>query len=287
MTLGALGPPVPPSRAGLLAWAREALRLAGKGAPSRRLGQHFVVDPSVVAAFLRELEAWRGSDMAEVGAGPGTLAFYASPLAGRLRACEIDPGLASVAAAVVPGNVLVTIEDGLAVAGYAVEPVLFSNTPYSISSQLVAAAARNNRVKVLVLMVQREVALRLTARPGGASYGRLTVLASRFFEARMAGLFGRRSFYPPPDVDSALVVLVRRRAWEPGLDDAVEELARCLFTQRNRLAVRVAERCLGHGVGGRLAARLGRRRVRDLTHEDLEALAVEGGVYTSRRRTQS
>lgn len=265
-------PPRRPTRRGLLSWTREALGFAGVSRPSKRLGQHFLVDPAVVSAFRSALSPWEGSDMAEVGVGLGTLAYYVADIAGRVHACDLDPRLAAVAREIVPANVQVSIEDGVSLAGRALEPVIYSNTPYNASTAIIAASARNNNVKALVLMLQREVALRILARPGSEDYGRLTLLTSRFFEARMLGVYRRYSFHPPPDVDSALVVLVRRKAWDNSVDPKIEELARCLFSQRNRLALRAVERCTGERPGRRLEALLSGKRVRDLTHEDLEAV---------------
>ncbi len=265
-------PPEPPTKRGLLSWTRATLRRAGIPRPVKKLGQHFLVDPAVVSAFRRALTGWAGADMVEIGVGLGTLTYYVADLAARIHACDLDPRLASVAAGFLPGNVQVTIEDGVSLAKRAVEPVVYSNTPYNISTAIVANSARNNNVEVLVLMLQKEVAYRLLARPGTSDYGRLSILASRFFEARIAGVYGRGSFYPPPDVDSALVILVRRRMWDPLVDPKIEELARCLFSWRNRFALRAVERCTGEKPKGSLEALLKGKRVRDLTHEDLEAV---------------
>ncbi|GAB6147610.1 16S rRNA (adenine(1518)-N(6)/adenine(1519)-N(6))-dimethyltransferase RsmA [Stetteria hydrogenophila] len=284
-------PPTPPTRRGLLRWTRQALAWAGVERPVKRLGQHFLVDPAVINAFRRALSPWAGSDMVEVGVGLGTLAYYVSDLASRIHACDIDERLARAAAGILPGNVQVTVEDGVVLAAAAVEPVIYSNAPYNASTPLIAAAARNNNVKALVLVVQKEVAYRLTAKPGSGDYGRLSVLASRFFEARLLGVFRGSSFHPPPEVDSALVALVRRRDWDPGVDPKIEELTRCLFTQRNRLALRAVERCTGSRPGGGLSSRLEGKRVRDLTHEDLEAIVAQeglaGAASTSRQTTRS
>ena len=271
--LGLGAPPL--SRPGLLAWTRRALSLAGVR-PDERRGQHFLVDPAVVRAFLSGLRGWHGEPMMEVGVGLGALTHHvASGTGSRILGVEVDPALAPLAASHLPGNAVVVVADGLDLAPAAPVRVVYSNTPYNISGRLVAALARNNDVALALLMVQKEVAWRLLARPGEGEYGRLTVIARLFFRVELLGVFGPRSFYPPPRVDSALVRLERVKPWIPGVHDRLEDLARCLFTQRNRLALRVLKRCGADP--GRLRGALEGRRVRDLDPWTLEGLAAGSG----------
>jgi len=221
-----------------------------------------------------------GGRWLEVGPGPGTLTVAAAERVDYLAAVELDERLACVAAAVAPANVGVAAGDGVAAVGAWDAEGVVSNTPYNASARIIAAAARNNSVARAVLGVQAEVAARLVAEPGAPDYGRLTLLARRYFRVRVVARLPASWFYPRPEVDGAVVVLERIRRWEPG-DEAFEALTTCLFTGRNKLAYKMASRCacLDKQAASR---RLAGKRVRDLEVGDVEWI-LEAGECTSGR----
>jgi 16S rRNA (adenine1518-N6/adenine1519-N6)-dimethyltransferase len=257
-----------PSREELLKWTVETLRRLGVK-PRDRLGQHFLVDPRGVALFLEALAKWESSDMMEVGPGLGVLTVLASHIASRIVAVEIDPLLASHIASLASDNVVVVRGDGLDHVTSTSISVVYSNTPYNISSQLIARIARNNRITYSLLGVQLELARRMTAKPGEEDYGRLTLLANRYFNVKLLGVIPWSSFYPEPEVSGAVVEMWRKRSWVEG-DESFELLTRCLFSNRNKKAVKIASRCLGVELGK--LSWLGERRVRELGLEDVERL---------------
>ncbi len=257
-----------PSREELLKWTLETLKRIGVR-PRDRLGQHFLVDPHGVALFLEALAKWESRDMMEVGPGLGVITIHASLIASRVVAVEIDPLLASHLASIVGDNVLIVRGDGLDHVTSTCISIVYSNTPYNISSQLIARIARNNNITYSLLGVQLELAKRMTAKPGERDYGRLTLLVNRYFDVKLLGIIPWSSFYPEPEVSGALVELWRKRDWAEG-DEAFESLTRCLFSNRNKKAVKVASRCLGVEAGK--LSWLGERRVRELTLEDVERL---------------
>jgi len=249
-------------------WTLEVLRELGIK-PSEKLGQHFLVDPVGLRLFIEPLSRLGPLEMLEVGPGLGVITRYASEIASRIVAVELDPRLASYLQSSMPGNVAVILGDGVEHAMATRVSVVYSNTPYSISSPLIAAIARNNNVAHAILGVQLELAMRIVARLGEESYGRLTLLANRYFNVRLVGVIPRSSYYPEPEVSGAVVELHRRREWVEG-DEVFENLTRCLFSERNKKASKVASRCLGVGVEE--LSWLGGRRVRELTLEDVEKL---------------
>ncbi len=260
----------------LRSWIRGVLASTG-ARPRKRLGQHFLVHPRGLEYFAREVD---GGDWLEVGPGPGLLTLAVAPRASRLVAFELDPVMACIAASIAPGNASIVVGDGVAAASTLPAEALISNTPFNISTVIVAAAARNNSLSRSVLGVQFEVALRMVAEPGSPEYGRLTLLVRRYFKARIVARIPSSWFYPPPEVDAAIVVLERARPWRPG-DEAFEELTACMFSRRNKLAYKVAEEC---ACVDREEARrrLGSRRVRELDVGDLEWM-LESGACTRRR----
>jgi len=265
----------------------------------RRLGQHFLVDEGGVKLFTEVLERFKGLDFLEVGPGLGALTLRASELAGRLIAVEIDESLAKRLSPRLPFNSSVVIGDGALFVASARTPVVFSNAPFYLVGRMIAAAARNNNVRWLVLVgrmiaaaarnnnvrwlvlgCQKEVAERIVARPGSEEYGRLSVISQAYFTATIKGYMPAEWFRPRPKVNAALVLMERRREWGPE-GEVLEGLTRCLFSQKNRLLAKVAKRCIGDE-GPALLAANNNRRVRDLTPDELvEAskwLAARAGV---------
>jgi len=233
----------------------------------RRLGQHFLVDEGGVKLFTGVLERFKGLDFLEVGPGLGALTLRASELAGRLVAVEIDGSLAKRLSSRLPLNSSVVIGDGALFVASVRTPVVFSNAPFYLVGRMIAAAARNNNVRWLVLGCQKEVAERIVARPGSEEYGRLSVISQAYFTATIKGYMPAEWFRPRPKVNAALVLMERRREWGPE-GEVLEGLTRCLFSQKNRLLAKVAKRCIGDE-GPALLAANNNRRVRDLTPDEL------------------
>jgi 16S rRNA (adenine1518-N6/adenine1519-N6)-dimethyltransferase len=257
-----------PSKGELLKWTLESLRKLNLK-PRDKLGQHFLVDPYGVSLFLNALARWEHRDMVEIGPGLGVLTRYASLIASRVVAVELDPLLASHLASMALDNVLVVRGDGLKHVTSLGVSIVYSNTPYSISSKLIALIARNNRVTYSLLGVQLELAKRMIAKPGEDDYGRLTLLANRYFHVKLLGVIPRSSYYPEPEVSGAVIELWRKRSWVEG-DELFESLTRCLFSGRNRMAYKMAYKCLN--VEAEKLSWLRGRRVRDLGLEDVEKL---------------
>jgi len=191
--------------------AREALAAAGLR-PRKRWGQHFLCDPAVARRIVEAADLGPRSVALEIGPGLGALTDELAARAGRLYLVEVDPTLAQRLAARFAGDPRVRIVTGdvlsLPLEDVVLEPAasVVANLPYNIAMpivfRLLDARARLPRA---VLMLQREMAQRLVARPGTAAYGVASVLVQAFAELRIAFGVSRRSFLPRPDVDSAVV----------------------------------------------------------------------------------
>ena len=236
--------------------------------PPRDLGQHFLIDQRGVSLLLNALNHLAGRDFLEVGPGLGALTLEASRLANRLVAVELDQRLAGKLVQRLPPNAAVVVGDGVDFVRSTPSEVVFSNSPFYLTSSIVAAAARNNNVRWLVLGCQKEVALRLTASPGSDDYGRLSVIAQAYFNVSLAGFMPAEWFRPRPKVDAAVVVMSRRRTWgEEG--EVLEGLSRCLFSQRNKTLTKVMRRCIPNDAGQPPIRLDPMRRVRDLTPDEI------------------
>ncbi len=167
-------------------------------------------------------------------------------------------------------NVLVVIGDGLRTLDAWRGSCLYSNTPYNLTSQIIARSAKNNHVDVLVLGVQHDLAKRILAHPGSRDYGRLTVIARLFFDVEHVGFIPRSWFYPVPKVESSVLLLKRKRRWKPEYN-ILEQLTACLFSQRNRRASKIVARCAPgtpHSIDPG-------KRVRDIDPETILSLIEE------------
>lgn len=223
--------------------AREALAAAGLR-PQKRWGQHFLCDAPVARRIVETAEVGPRSVVLEIGPGLGALTEELAARAKRLYLVEIDRGLAAQLTAryaedprvrVVVGDVLglpldqVVPESDVTVVG---------NLPYNIATpvlfQLLEMRARFPRA---VLMLQREMAARLAARPGGATYGVTSVLVQAFAQVRVAFGVSRQSFLPRPQVDSAVIDL--RWTVAPRVDvgevDVFRAVVRAAFGRRRKM----------------------------------------------------
>ena len=266
-------PPLESSRRALLSWTTRFLREAGVKALDR-WGQNFLIDPRGINLFLKALQGVQPYSILEVGPGTCILTSALYTATPRLLAVEIDAGLSracrKVLESCMPAASIIR-GDGVRMAGITYADTLVSNTPYNITTQIIIEAARNNSIKEMVLGMQLEVARRITASPGTADYGRISLITQRYFTTDLIGVIPRTYYYPQPKVDGAVVRLTRRTGWKPE-DKVLEDAARCMFTGRRRLASKMARTC-SKILGINLCTEgIGDKRVYQLSYEDLERM---------------
>ncbi len=229
-------------------------RRAALPLPKKSLGQHFLTDPNILARIVDATGAGPGTTVLEVGAGPGDLTEALAQRAKLVVAVELDDELAERLAArflgrnvaVVHADVLDLTPGELLRAGGAAPPyVMAGNLPYNIASAVVRHFLEGDaRPERMVVMVQREAADAMTARPGAMSL--LSVAVQVYGEARRLFLVAPGAFRPPPRVQSAVVridVASRPRGGAPAERmDAFFRVARAGFSSprkqlRNSLAI--------------------------------------------------
>lgn len=207
--------------------------------PNKALGQHFLVDPNVVDRIVRTAHVGPHDHVVEVGAGTGTLTRSLAATGARVIAFEVDRHLEPVLREALAGTAVdLRFEDAtagtLASAIASGSWVMVANLPYNVGTPLLLEALRTvPAVNRFVVMVQREVADRLTAGPGSRVYGLPSVVASLRAVVKLAFRVRREVFFPPPDVDSAVVVL-DRIVPSPHVERA-EALAAAAFGQRRKM----------------------------------------------------
>lgn len=197
----------------------------------KRLGQHFLTDPRLLARIADALGATREDTVVEIGPGRGALTTALLERAGRVIAIELDRELVPILRArwadeprfaIVEGDVLEQELGALAGGPY----LLAGNVPYNITTPILFHAMRRPRPARAVYLVQREVADRIVAAPGSDDYGALSVNVQALARAEL--LFGvpARAFSPPPKVESAVVRITPRE--DPVVTQDEEEPYRLL-----------------------------------------------------------
>jgi 16S rRNA (adenine1518-N6/adenine1519-N6)-dimethyltransferase len=194
-------------------------RAAVPGGPPRRkrFGQHFLHDPGAIARIVAALAPRAGDHLVEIGPGRGALTRQLLACTGcTLDAVEIDRDLAAQLAAAFTSDArqALHVADALEFDFTGLATLrggrlrIVGNLPYNISTPLLfRLLAHADAIADAHVMLQREVVARLAAAPGGAEYGRLTVmLAPRVDVERLFDL-GPGAFQPPPRVWSALARL--------------------------------------------------------------------------------
>jgi 16S rRNA (adenine1518-N6/adenine1519-N6)-dimethyltransferase len=200
-------------------YVEQALKRAGLR-PSRGRGQHFLIDDAVLAEAIAAARLDGSEWVIEIGPGLGQLTHALSPRCKRLTAYELDDKLARYLNAwVLPELDNVELQD-VAFNKYVFEPVLaqaqaagcpvkfVTNLPYQISSQFLHTVVEYaGSLSLVVVMLQREVAQRVTAKAGGPGYGSLSLYMQTFLAAQWVCDVPRSAFFPEPRVDSAVITL--------------------------------------------------------------------------------
>jgi 16S rRNA (adenine1518-N6/adenine1519-N6)-dimethyltransferase len=213
--------------------------------PTKKLGQNFVHDPNTVRRIVATAALDPDDVVVEVGPGLGSLTLALLPACRAVHAVEIDPVLAGrlprTVAERAPAHAdrLHVIEaDAVRVARdrFPAEPTaLVANLPYNVSVPvLLHLLAELPSLRRALVMVQAEVADRMAAGPGSKVYGVPSVKLAWYADASRVATIPRTVFWPVPNVDSALVLLVRRELPSAGPRDAVFRLVDAAFAQRRK-----------------------------------------------------
>lgn len=225
--------------------------------PGRGLGQNFLLDGNLLDAIARIGAPERGEEILEVGPGFGALTKRLLAAGAKVTAIEFDHRLAEYLRTHLTCGDLRLIEADACKVDYA---ALFpdgqfraiANLPYSISSVFIARMLElETPPQWMFFMLQREMGERLAASPGTKAYGALSVRVQFDYEVRIERIVPPEVFYPPPEVESALVSFSRHERF--GLTkvrrDKLRGIVNSAFSQRRKQLGKV----LG-GVYGREAA---------------------------------
>jgi 16S rRNA (adenine1518-N6/adenine1519-N6)-dimethyltransferase len=226
---------------------RDVIRASGLSA-RKSLGQNFLLDFNLTRRIARAAGPLEGATVVEVGPGPGGLT-RALLLEGAARVIAIErderclPALRDIAA-LYPGRIEIVAADAREVDYGALHlraPArIVANLPYSVATPLLVGWLKTEPwppwFDRLVLMFQREVALRIVAKSGTSDYGRLAVLSQWRTSPRILLTLPAAAFTPRPKVDSSLVELVPREVPQPSCNvAALERVTAAAFGQRRKM----------------------------------------------------
>jgi 16S rRNA (adenine1518-N6/adenine1519-N6)-dimethyltransferase len=183
----------------------------------KRFGQHFLSDPSILRRIVQLARIHPQDTVIEIGPGRGSLTRELSSSARRVIAIEIDRDLVPGLQSEMPANVEIVEGDALTIEFPRESFHLVGNLPYNIATPLFKRFIEHRAyVLDVTVMIQKEVADRLVAKPGTGEYGPLSVLIQYYATVALAFKVSPGAFTPRPKVDSAVI----RLDWKPNVPDA-------------------------------------------------------------------
>lgn len=191
--------------------------------PIKSLGQHWLKDRNVLAHIADCAQLTAEDTVLEIGPGLGTLTSELLRKSKKVVAIEFDSELARKLPNQFPGTNLEVVQDDILSFDLSTLPkdyAVVANVPYYITSKIIQMLlTANNKPRIAVLLVQKEVAQRLAAEPGKMSI--LAISAQLFAEVSLGDIVPAEFFTPPPKVDSQVVILHTRLT--PFLTDVGEK----------------------------------------------------------------
>ncbi len=183
---------------------------------NKQFGQNFITDTNLLNAMVEDSGITSEDVVVEIGAGAGTLTRAIANVAKRVVAFEIDNNLREVLDLTLQGldNVEVVFKDIMKVDDAELREIVggdykvVANLPYYITTPIIMRFLENEyQPNTLSIMVQKEVAERLVARPNTVDYGSITAVVDLYADTEITRIVGRNMFFPVPKVDSAVVKL--------------------------------------------------------------------------------
>ncbi len=257
--------------------------------PKKKLGQHFLVDPDILDKVISAAQVSREDVILEVGPGLGDMTVALARQVEKVIAIEIDERFIAILKQksesyrnieVIRSYVLKI--DYKRLLGRETIPIkVVANLPYQITTPLLFRFIESKEAfSSLTLMIQKEVAERMTASPGRKEYGPLSIFVQMFSDVSIRFTIKPSAFFPPPKVDSALVHMTWKE--QPMIDPEEQEwfkkVVRACFGYRRKTvinSIKHSELCIPPSVESKME-KVGidpRRRPETLSIEELSKLA--------------
>lgn len=214
----------------------------------KSLGQNFLIDPNILRNIVGHAELTENSGAIEIGPGIGALTEHLARAAKKVVSFEIDQRLLPVLedtlsaydnVAIVHSDILkANVEEVIAQEMQGIEDIMVvANLPYYVTTPILMKLL-NDRLPIrgFVVMMQKEVADRITAKPGTKAYGSLSIAIQYYVTAEIAMTVPKTVFMPQPNVDSAVIRLIKHDhpPVEVISEDFLFEVSRMSFAQRRK-----------------------------------------------------
>ncbi|CQR72818.1 Ribosomal RNA small subunit methyltransferase A [Sporomusa ovata DSM 2662] len=243
---------------------------------SKKLGQNFLIDNNVVAGIVSAANVCEGEPVLEIGPGIGTLTQALAEAGAEVTAVELDRRLLEILGRTLEGynNVRVIHGDILKIdisreinkEKYKV----VANLPYYITTPIIMKFLEERQpVELLVTMVQKEVAQRMVAKPGGKDYGSLSVAVQYYTEPEIMFIVPPQAFIPKPAVESAVIRCTVRTV------PPVELVSEKMFFRVVKAAFAQRRKTLANGL-----------KSAGLSKEELEQVLTQAQIDGGRRGEQ-
>lgn len=251
--------------------------------PKKSLGQHFLRDANIRDKIIGLLHAGPEDPVVEIGPGTGALTAHLAARFPKFEAVEIDQRAVAVLQEQIPGLVVHQADvlnfDWAAHGERAGSRLhIIGNLPYYVTSQVIFSLLdAYPYIAEAVLMMQREVAERLVARPRTKAYGILSVAVQQLATPELAFRVSRHVFFPKPDVESAVVRITFDENENPSaVQDAawLRKVVRTAFNQR-RKTLRNSLRRLTAQTNREVPEAWRLKRAEELSPEEFIALAEQ------------
>ena len=227
----------------------------------KSLGQNFIIEPNILAKMMAAGQISKETTVIEIGPGIGALTEFLALQAKEVYAFEIDQRFITILETTLKDydNVKVIHQDILQVdfnlsiyqpLQQAQDLVVCANLPYYITTPIIMHLMNSNLpFSRLVMMMQKEVAERMTAKVGTKAYNSLSIAIANQMEAEIAFIVPKTVFIPRPNVDSAVLVLDRKD--QPIVPEdarrAFEDFVKSAFAQRRKTLWNNLKASLCHG----------------------------------------
>ncbi len=214
---------------------------------NKGLGQNFLTDDSVLADIVEGSQIDENTAVIEVGPGIGCLTQALAEKAGKVVSIEIDKGLIPLLhdlfiaynnVEIIEGDILKTDLNALIASFGDMKVRVAANLPYYITTPIIMKLLEEDLpILSITVMVQKEVAQRIVAKPGGKDYGALSVAVQYYSDAEIIREVPADCFMPPPKVDSAVVKMVLGKK-DLGVDEKkFFRLVKAAFAQRRKTLI--------------------------------------------------
>jgi len=210
---------------------------------NKKLGQNFISDSNLLDAIVADSRVGENDTVVEIGTGAGTLTAALAKKVKRVISFEVDASLKPVLEITLRefDNVEVVFKDVLKMSMTEIEALaigdyhVVANLPYCITTPiLMKFVEQAEHAQSLTLMMQKEVAQRLSSKPDTKEYGSVTVASDFYGEAKITRTVSRKLFYPEPNVDSAVVRIEKHKESLPCDKKELRRVVKSAFAMRRK-----------------------------------------------------